>query len=156
MSLGEHIRALRKGLGYTQEQLGEMVGAHINTVVRWENETRTPNAKALAKLAEALGVDIATLMNGSDEGSAPALPTKATGARAKKEPPRLTYWAEVVEEARAAVKRGDRDELIDVRTLLERALTAVEDGCLAAGLEAKRLPVVAGSEQPRGEHGNAV
>ena len=152
MTLAERIRQARKERGWTQEQLGEAVGVHLNTVVRWEGGIRIPSATKLKEIAGALGLDVATLLG--DEP--PASPHDVTPTRPQKEPPRLTYWAEVVEEARSAVRRGDRDELIDIRTLLERALTAVEDGCLAMGINAKRLPTAAGGERPQGAYGNAV
>lgn len=154
MSLGEQIRTLRKRQGLTQEQLGELIGAHINSVVRWENESRVPNATMLRKLAEALGTNADILLHDGQEVTVIERPVMPSAR--KKEPPRLTYWAEVVEEARSVVKRGDREELIDVRALLERALSAVEDGCLMAGIEVKRSPVVVGGAQPQGEHENAV
>lgn len=161
MSLGERIRAYRKKSGYNQSQLADMTGVHLNTVVRWENDKRIPNAHLLRDIAEALNVDITDLMEEGTPVKALAQAQVAVSAappraRAKKEPPRLTYWAEVVEEARMAVKRGNREELSDIRVLLERALESVENGCLALGFEAERLPIDVGAGQPPLRHGNAV
>ena len=53
MKLGEKIRALRKRR-YTQEELAEIVGVHLNTIVRWERGDRNPTADKLKRLADAL------------------------------------------------------------------------------------------------------
>ena len=53
MKLGEKIKTLRKGK-FTQEQLAEKVGVHINTILRWERGNRVPDANSLAKIAEVL------------------------------------------------------------------------------------------------------
>ena len=53
MKLGEKIRALRKRR-YTQEELAEIIGVHLNTIVRWERGDRNPTADKLKRLADAL------------------------------------------------------------------------------------------------------
>ena len=61
MSLGERIRTARKGK-YTQEELAEMIGVHVNTLRRWERGERSPDAKIIPILAEKLGVSVSELM----------------------------------------------------------------------------------------------
>ena len=62
-----NIRLYRIKRGLTQEQLSELVGVHVNTVIRWENDKREPRASDIAKLAAALGVSEAELLNGPEE-----------------------------------------------------------------------------------------
>ena len=65
MELGDKIKALRKKK-YTQEQLAELVGVHVNTIVRWERNERTPTADKLKKLADILGTTPSELLSSDD------------------------------------------------------------------------------------------
>ena len=65
MKLGEKIRALRKGK-YTQEELAERLGMHINTIVRWERGDRMPTADKLKALADVLGTTPSELLSVDD------------------------------------------------------------------------------------------
>ncbi len=49
--LGKNIKKLRKELGLTQAELGEMIDVDKNMVQRWENGTfpKLSNIKAIAK-----------------------------------------------------------------------------------------------------------
>lgn len=60
MTLGRTIAALRKKLGFTQEQLGEALGVSGQAVSKWENGG-TPDAEMLPMIADRLGVSIDTL-----------------------------------------------------------------------------------------------
>lgn len=72
MELGEKIRVLRKGR-YTQEELADKIGVHINTLVRWEKGYRYPTADKLKILADALDTTTDFLTNSEavllEEGS---------------------------------------------------------------------------------------
>lgn len=47
----QRVKALRKGLGMTQEQFAEAVGvAHLVVVSRWELGTRAPDRRSRAAL----------------------------------------------------------------------------------------------------------
>jgi DNA-binding transcriptional regulator YiaG len=49
------VKAIRKALGLTQQQLANIIGARQHTVARWEtgaNEPKGANLKALKELAE--------------------------------------------------------------------------------------------------------
>ena len=61
-----YIRECRKMRGMTQEKLAELVDIHVNTLLRWEYGTREPKASEIQKLAKALGVTEAELLNGPD------------------------------------------------------------------------------------------
>ena len=65
MKLGEKIKTLRKRK-YTQEQLAELLGVHVNTIVRWERGDRIPTADKLKILADILGTTPSELLNTDD------------------------------------------------------------------------------------------
>ena len=65
MSLGGKIKLLRKGK-YTQEELAELLGVHINTIVRWERDERVPDANKLKILAKVFGTTTDYLLDGID------------------------------------------------------------------------------------------
>lgn len=56
------VRELRLARGLTQEQLCESAGISVDAVNRVENGTRIPTLSTLARLAGALGVDLADLV----------------------------------------------------------------------------------------------
>ena len=55
MSIGKNIAALRKAKGYTQEQLGEILGVSNQAVSKWEAAVTAPDIMLLPRLADALG-----------------------------------------------------------------------------------------------------
>lgn len=62
---GEQIFRLRKKAGLSQEELAARVGVHMNTISQWENGFYIPKMPKLQKLAEALSVTEAELLNGT-------------------------------------------------------------------------------------------
>ena len=60
------IRLWRKRIGITQERLSELVGVHVNTVIRWEAGLREPRTSEIKKLCEVLNVSEAELLNGPE------------------------------------------------------------------------------------------
>lgn len=58
------IKEWRKKRGLTQEKLAELVDIHPNTLLKWEYGTREPRASEIQRLAKALGVTEAELLNG--------------------------------------------------------------------------------------------
>ena len=54
--LGERIRRARKNKGLSQEELGELIGVHGNTVSAWENGVFLPKILIMQKLAQALDI----------------------------------------------------------------------------------------------------
>lgn len=68
MNIGEIIKKARIEKGYTQEELGEMVGVKKSAVAKWENgrvsEIKRSNLK---KLADALGIKPTSLLNEIEE-----------------------------------------------------------------------------------------
>lgn len=62
-ALARRLRELRKKAGLTQDELAECVGVHLNTISRWENGIDTPKTFKIKRLAEALHVSEADLLN---------------------------------------------------------------------------------------------
>lgn len=56
-TLGDQIARLRENEGWTQADLAERAGVHINTVNNIENN-RTAKLESIVLLAEALGYDM--------------------------------------------------------------------------------------------------
>ena len=61
--IGDRLRVFRKRAGLTQEELAERIDVHLNTISRWETEIDTPKTIHIKKLAEALHVTEAELLN---------------------------------------------------------------------------------------------
>lgn len=74
MSIGERIKARRKELGLSAEQLAERIGKAPSTVYRYENgDISSVDSSALLPIADALGVSPAYLMGWTDgDGAEPA------------------------------------------------------------------------------------
>lgn len=60
--LGDNIRRLRKAKGLTQEQLAHEAGMAMRYVAGVERGEENPSLRFLIKMADALGVEPATLL----------------------------------------------------------------------------------------------
>jgi len=60
--LGDKIKEIRKSKGFTQEELAIRMHVVRQTVSKWEKNLSVPDAEALQKLADVLGVDIKQLL----------------------------------------------------------------------------------------------
>jgi hypothetical protein len=67
MSIGTRIRAARDARGWTQFQLGIVLGRRDTEVSRWERGALTPRAAAIAEVALALGVSADYLLGLTSE-----------------------------------------------------------------------------------------
>jgi transcriptional regulator with XRE-family HTH domain len=63
-SLGARLRDLRVQAGISQEELAARAGVHRTYLGGIERGERNPSVANLHKLAQALGVDLATLFEG--------------------------------------------------------------------------------------------
>ncbi len=66
MSIGGNILKYRKLLNLTQQQLGEIVGASVHMVSKWERGSRLPNMSYIAPLARALHISTDKLLGFND------------------------------------------------------------------------------------------
>lgn len=63
----QRLRELRKKAGLTQEELANGAGVSIKTVQRWEWDEHTPRMEEVKRIASALGVTEAELLNGPEK-----------------------------------------------------------------------------------------
>ena len=69
MTLGERVKALRMERGLQQRQLAEKADLTPSLVSQIESGRLTPSLNTLRRLADALGVTIASLFDGQSPGS---------------------------------------------------------------------------------------
>ena len=65
--LGSNVRAHRTRLGLSQEELAFRAGMKRSYLSDLERGTRNPSVRALGRLAEALGLSAAALLDGMPE-----------------------------------------------------------------------------------------
>lgn len=76
-SVGERIKELRDKNGLSQEELAALTseishrGISRQSISYWESGKSTPRSDNLSAVATALGVDVATLLDGTDTKNAP-------------------------------------------------------------------------------------
>jgi len=61
-AMGRRIREARSKLGLTQEQLGERANLHYSYIGQVERGAKVPSLRTLKRIAEALNVDLETLL----------------------------------------------------------------------------------------------
>ena len=69
MNIGSNIARLRREMGLTQEQLGNLVSVSAQAVSKWENGGM-PDTELIPAIADALHVTIDTLFGREDVKSA--------------------------------------------------------------------------------------
>ena len=68
VDIGERIRILRKKAGLNQDQLAELSLLNRVTIAKYESGRVEPGAKALSRIADALGISVDEIL-GRDESS---------------------------------------------------------------------------------------
>ncbi len=63
-TIGFQIQSLRKLKGYTQNQLGDLVGVSFQAVSKWERGETLPDIGTLVSLAEVLNTTVDNLLSG--------------------------------------------------------------------------------------------
>ena len=67
MGLAENIRRVRKKKGWSQKELGEMIGSHLSHINRIETGKYKPSLDVLKKIADALEVTLDYLVSDKEE-----------------------------------------------------------------------------------------
>ena len=62
MTLGRRIQALRKGLGLSQEELGERIGVSRQAISKWEGDQTIPELDKLIALSKLFGLTVGQLL----------------------------------------------------------------------------------------------
>ena len=60
---GRHLAELRKAAGLSQTELAEVLEVPQSNIAFWEQSDKPPRSDLLPKMADALGVEIAELLN---------------------------------------------------------------------------------------------
>ena len=84
MNFAEHLMALRKQRGWSQEELGSQIGVTRQTVSKWEMGQSTPELEKLVELSRLFGMSIDRLvgLEAVEERHDPwEEPVRRTGAR---------------------------------------------------------------------------
>ena len=63
----ETLRSLRNEKGFSQQQLAEKIVVSRSTIAKWETGSRLPDINMLYRLANALNMDVNTLLNAAWE-----------------------------------------------------------------------------------------
>ena len=76
--LGDDIRLLRKGLGYTRSEFARLVGVSDTAVTKWEHGYVKPSARMFVQIARVLGVSVEELyrLAGNPPVQAPEKPVE--------------------------------------------------------------------------------
>ena len=67
MSLGKNISNFRKEKGFTQAELGDLLGVSNQAVSKWEMEMTMPDVMLLPEITKVLGVDLNDLYGTNKE-----------------------------------------------------------------------------------------
>lgn len=70
MTIGERIKAFRKGKGLSQKELGEILGVSGAMIGQYETGQRKPRLDTLQRIATALGVEWTELVPEDEQGTA--------------------------------------------------------------------------------------
>jgi len=92
----EAVRRERKARGLTQEELCQAAGISIDAVTRIEAGSRTPNLATVERLAEALAINPAKLLDREPAPSEPSVPLRRIIALLEPEPRPVQEAAEAV------------------------------------------------------------
>lgn len=76
LSLGQRIRQLRRDRNWSQEEFGEKIDIHVQTIGVYEKDETIPSALVLKKMAEVFGVTSDFLLFGETEGGAAKIKNK--------------------------------------------------------------------------------
>jgi transcriptional regulator with XRE-family HTH domain len=66
MTLGEHLMILRKQKGFSQGELGKLIGTSGDIVGRYERNVIVPSIEVIMKMADSLQVSIDYLVGKTD------------------------------------------------------------------------------------------
>lgn len=64
--IGDRIRKLREGKGWTQQMLGNKLGKKTSTISAYETNAKLPSVDCLIEMADLLGVSLDTLVYGEN------------------------------------------------------------------------------------------
>lgn len=113
MPLHDRIREARKNKGFTQEQLGHLIGVAKTTIAGYE-KNREPSAAKLGEIADSLGVDVNFLLQDEMKKS-PAAADAETGDLSKEEKRLLHNYRQLNEDGQEKLLEYSDDLVITGR-----------------------------------------
>jgi transcriptional regulator with XRE-family HTH domain len=151
-AIGHNIRRLRDEKGWNQTELGFRAGASPSIISLIENGKRNPSTATLAKIAEALGVEVVDLF--PKDHRSPLEPSLLNGLEEER---RLSRFSEAIiavaarwGEAVSSPDMNDRERLAIIRAALQLSdviSERVEDENWEAIPNQERLEIVTTMEQ---------
>ena len=104
MSLGENIKKRRREMNLTQEQLGDALNVHANTIRKWEKGISHPDTLELEQIAKILNVSISYLYAETSTTSRTVKFVKNSAYQDRTEindnsVPSMAYWGSLVDNA---------------------------------------------------------
>ena len=129
MSLGENIKKRRREMNLTQEQLGDALNVHANTIRKWEKGISHPDTLELEQIAKILNVSISYLYAETSTTSRTVKFVKNSAYQDRTEindnsVPSMAYWGSLVDNAEKTAENGRNIEVII--DLVKTALTILE------------------------------
>lgn len=109
MGFKENLRAIRKGLGLTQQDVADRLDKTREAVTRWESGATKPTADTLAALADVLGVSTSDLMGDAAARISASLPSRDTRADAPAYVPMMVLGSVHAGEFDEEAVSGDGD-----------------------------------------------
>jgi transcriptional regulator with XRE-family HTH domain len=70
MKLNEKLRRLRKGKGFSQKKVAELLDSHVNDISRYERGVQAPSTLTMKRLARIFNVSVDFLLSGNADPSA--------------------------------------------------------------------------------------
>ena len=153
MGIGERIKKRRRELDISQEKLAELVDVHENTIRKWEQGTRSPDAQKLNLLASALGTTVGVLMGEVEpEQSEPKNNLPISNApEAVNDDLDLAYWGGVVERAERIARKEDSSKKTLIAGMLKMATEAITGAEAKSTAEKSRPNIIQNAENVQGD-----
>ena len=141
MTLGKRIRQARQIAEKTQRQMADATGLAISYLSRVENDRINPSVRTVAAIADALGVEVATLFGGTSrlepgDRCPVSLSGKCILEAHHAVPGRAndnceTYTAEhlrLLRDCNILLHQGNREVVTTLRTVVRSLLAQVDHG----------------------------
>lgn len=145
--IGKNIKSYRIRAKMTQQKLALILATTQGHIGQIERGGRYPSIDMLFAIAEALNCTAADLVSDSGISSDASVSAECqTRDSIDRKLSGLAYWGDMVDRARETARRSNTQDLIEVREMLKKALTSVDDACLALGVgKQASLPATAGA-----------
>ena len=99
-NFGKTLKNARLAAGLTQEALAQKCGMKKQNISRYENSEREPNIRTAKAIADALGIELETLMNGENKNPAA---NKGDGELSEKDLRLLAWFRSLPPEKQQAI-----------------------------------------------------